>query len=58
MAQRRIIRIGTAGWSVPKQYAGRFPGEGAHLERYARILNCVEINSSFYRPHQRKTYER
>jgi uncharacterized protein YecE (DUF72 family) len=28
------------------------------LERYARRLNAVEINSSFYRPHQRKTYER
>lgn len=28
------------------------------LERYATRLNLVEINSSFYRPHQRKTYER
>jgi uncharacterized protein YecE (DUF72 family) len=33
------------------------PG-GSHLERYARRLNAVEINSSFHRPHQRKTYER
>jgi uncharacterized protein YecE (DUF72 family) len=33
------------------------PG-GSHLERYARRLNVAEINSSFYRPHQRKTYER
>ena len=29
-----------------------------HLERYARRLSAAEINSSFYRPHQRKTYER
>jgi uncharacterized protein YecE (DUF72 family) len=50
--------IGTAGWSVPKQYADRFPAEGSHLERYARRLNAVEINSSFYRPHRRATYER
>ncbi|MBS0528173.1 MAG: DUF72 domain-containing protein [Proteobacteria bacterium] len=34
------------------------PSEGTHLERYAHRLNAVEINSSFYRPHQRKTYER
>jgi uncharacterized protein YecE (DUF72 family) len=58
MAQRRIIRIGTAGWSIPKQYADRFPGAGTHLERYARVMNAAEINSSFYRPHQHKTYER
>jgi uncharacterized protein YecE (DUF72 family) len=50
--------IGTAGWSVPKHYAGRFPAEGSHLERYALRLNAVEINSSFYRPHRRATYER
>jgi uncharacterized protein YecE (DUF72 family) len=50
--------IGTAGWSVPARYADRFPAEGSHLERYARRLNAVEINTSFYRPHRRATYER
>lgn len=50
--------IGTAGWSVPSRYAGYFPAEGSHLERYARRLNAVEINTSFYRPHRRETYER
>ncbi|MGO4128828.1 DUF72 domain-containing protein [Inquilinus sp. YAF38] len=50
--------IGTAGWSVPSRYADRFPAEGSHLERYARRLNAVEINTSFYRPHRRETYER
>lgn len=52
------LRIGTAGWSVPSQYAAKVPSGGSHLERYARRFDCVEINSSFYRPHQRKTYER
>ena len=28
------------------------------LARYATRFSTVEINSSFYRPHQRKTYER
>jgi len=51
------IRIGTAGWSFPRTVEG-FPAEGSGLERYAAVFNAVEINSSFYRPHQRKTYER
>ena len=50
--------IGTAGWSVPSRYVTDIPLGGSHLERYAQRLNAVEINSSFYRPHQRKTYER
>lgn len=51
-------RIGTAGWSIPKQHATAFPGKGSHLERYARQLPAVEINSSFYRPHMPSTYGR
>lgn len=51
------IRIGTAGWSFPRTLEG-FPAEGTSLERYAAVFNAVEINSSFYRPHQPKTYER
>ena len=51
------IRIGTAGWSAPRDL-DVFPAEGTGLERYAAVFNGVEINSSFYRPHQRKTYER
>jgi uncharacterized protein YecE (DUF72 family) len=52
------LRIGTAGWSVPSRYIDEVPPGGSHLERYARRLGAVEINSSFYRSHQRKTYER
>ncbi len=55
--------VGTAGWAVPKQHTALFsaPAEGAklsHLERYASRLRCVEINSSFHRPHRRATWER
>lgn len=49
-------RIGTAGWSVPKGVATEFPGDGTHLQRYARVLNAAEINTSFYRPHKPATY--
>lgn len=52
------VRVGTAGWSIPAQHAGEFPGAGSHLERYAQRLPAVEINSSFYRPHRLATYER
>jgi uncharacterized protein YecE (DUF72 family) len=55
--------VGTAGWTVPKQHLSLFsaPDDAAklsHLERYASRLSCVEINSSFYRPHRRATWER
>jgi uncharacterized protein YecE (DUF72 family) len=52
------IRIGTAAWSIPKEHAASFPVAGSHLERYGAVLNAVEINSSFYRPHRTATYER
>src|SRR6478735_10085996 len=50
------IRVGTAGWSIPRASALRFEGSGTHLERYARAFSCAEINSSFYRPHAAATY--
>lgn len=51
------IRIGTAGWSLYR-VAEAFPVEGTGLQRYAARFNAVEINTSFYRPHQPKTYAR
>jgi uncharacterized protein YecE (DUF72 family) len=51
-------RIGTAGWSIPSAIAAALPGEGSHLQRYARVFRAAEINSSFYRPHRPSTYER
>ena len=53
-----MIRIGTAGWSIPRAAANEFPGTGTHLQRYSRVLNCAEINSSFHRPHARAVYEK
>jgi len=50
--------IGCAGTGIPREAAGDFPGPGSHLERYARVLTCAEINTSFYRPHQAATYAR
>ncbi|KAA2244029.1 DUF72 domain-containing protein [Salinarimonas soli] len=58
MSRAEIIRIGTAAWSIPKPHADAFPPDGSHLERYAAVFDAVEINTSFYRPHQRSTYER
>lgn len=52
------LRIGCAGWTIPRISVDAFPAEGSHLERYAQVLHTVEINSSFYRPHQAKTYAR
>jgi uncharacterized protein YecE (DUF72 family) len=50
--------IGTAGWSIPRQYADRFPADGTSLERYSARLRASEINSSFHRPHRPATWER
>jgi len=48
--------IGTAGWSISRDAASSFPGEGSHLERYAKVLGCAEINSSFHRSHRFEVY--
>ena len=50
------IRVGCAGWSIPRQEQAYFASDGTHLERYAGRLPAVEINSSFYRPHRMATY--
>jgi uncharacterized protein YecE (DUF72 family) len=53
-----VIRIGTAGWSIPRPTAELFPAEGTALERYAARFNAAEINSSFHRPHRAATWAR
>jgi uncharacterized protein YecE (DUF72 family) len=50
--------IATAAWSIPKSVANRFPEMGSGLECYAAVFNGVEINSTFYRHHQKKTFAR
>jgi uncharacterized protein YecE (DUF72 family) len=58
-----MVRIGTAGWTIPTKRAAIVSGPStsrpeSHLERYARLLRCVEINSSFYRSHRETTWLR
>ena len=57
------FHVGTAGWTVPKQHMPLFSqltkgSKLPHLQCYANRLSCVEINSSFHRPHRRATWER
>lgn len=52
------LSVGTAGWAVPTKFRDLFPEAESTLARYAKVFNAVEINSSFYRPHKRTTYER
>ena len=52
------IFIGCAGWSLRKEHQPLFPKGASHLERYAGRFRCVEINSSFYKPHRPATYRR
>jgi len=67
MIQQRIerviqaspIHIGTSGWSYPKgegTWQDYFYPKGTRdeLEYYSHYFNTVEINSSFYRPPDRK----
>ena len=51
-------RIGTAGWSIPKQYARELSLIGTHLERYSQVLSCAEVNSTFYRSHRPSTWKK
>ena len=48
------VLVGTSGWSYP-DWAGGFypekkPARFDALEYFARYFDCVEVNSSFYRP--------
>ncbi|WP_254511466.1 DUF72 domain-containing protein [Anatilimnocola floriformis] len=52
------LRIGCAGWNIPRNATASFPKAGSHLQKYATSLTAVEINTSFYRPHRPSTYAR
>ena len=53
-----MLHIGTAGWSVPRDLRERVGARGTALERYASVLNAVEINSTFARVHRPGTFAR
>lgn len=57
MVHFQYLHIGTAGWQLAKGTL-RTDDMGTHLERYGRTFNATEINSTFYRPHRAKTFER
>ena len=59
MTRAGAIYIGTSGWSYPKgegTWQGYFYPKGIRdeLEYYSNYFNTVEINSSFYRPPDRR----
>jgi uncharacterized protein YecE (DUF72 family) len=58
LEQSERVRVGCATWSIPPASAARFAGTGSHLQRYAQVLNCSEINSSFRRVHRAATWKR
>jgi uncharacterized protein YecE (DUF72 family) len=58
ISSRKFIRVGCSGWNIPRQAAAHFVSGGTHLERYSQELNVCEINSSFYRSHEKETWER
>ncbi|AHY43525.1 DUF72 domain-containing protein [Stutzerimonas decontaminans] len=58
MKSSESIRLGYAGWSLPRAAWPAFPSDGTHLQRFAHQFTAVEINSSFYRPHRPATYRK
>jgi len=52
------MRIGTAGWGIPRASASSFPADGSTLQRYSACFDAVEINSTFYRSHRPATWAR
>jgi uncharacterized protein YecE (DUF72 family) len=52
------LYLGTAGWTIPRRVANRFPAEGTALARYAARFRAAEINSTFHRSHRPQTFVR
>ena len=55
---RRLLRIGCAGWSLRNEQQGLFADGDSHLQRYASVFSAVEVNSCFYRAHRKSTWQR
>lgn len=54
------VRIGTAGWRIPRELRDGFPdwGDRTQLWGYARRLDAVEINKTFYKLPMARTFEK
>jgi uncharacterized protein YecE (DUF72 family) len=59
VAEPSNVRVGTSGWSYPDWegifYPPKKPRAFDELAYLARYFNCVEVNSSFYRPPSART---
>lgn len=53
-----MIRIGTAGWSLPSELKEEFPDGDSHLERYGQVFSACEINRTFKKMPRDSTFER
>ena len=53
-----MIRVGCAGWPLPRDPDSLFASSGTHLERYAAVFPASEINSTFHRAHRTATFAR
>lgn len=52
--------IGTSGWNYPHWQGIFYPkglSQNKWLEHYAKFFNCIELNVTFYRLVQKKTFE-
>jgi uncharacterized protein YecE (DUF72 family) len=56
MTKGQAPRTGCAGWSIARQHQHLFGDGDSMLARYATRFPVVEVNSSFYRSHQFRTY--
>ena len=53
-----MVRVGTAGWSLPAPWQDRFPEGETHLHAYARVLDAAEINRTFRKTPRPSTFGR
>lgn len=52
------VLVGTAAWALPRASRDAFPQAGSQLDRYAQVLSCTEINSTFSKVHRPQTFAR
>lgn len=53
-----MIRVGTAGWTLPTGWQDRFPEGETHLHSYGRVFRAVEINRTFRKTPRPSTFAR